>query len=545
MEEDTIKKALSKELEIFRGQLREDFEEILDGYRHVASEPPAQRVTSLKIPRPDKPNHTPIPGMLPEEVLPFADDEPSATLDDASATVDHVEANETPDDVPRRAKSKFQKMTDLAVSTASGISSGNLSHKMEDQMNGFEKSAKKALGFTVERRAGIELEGARGSMRQKVAQVVRSDKYELFSVCLVLAYAVSVGWQTDHMVRHKLEAVPISFRIADIVFLILFASQIALSLFAFRQKFFYMWGWGWNVFDFILVILQCIEEVATAASYNGQSSGILRTFRIFRTARSLRIIRLLQQLSALRLLVICILESFRSFAYVVLLVGTITYIASIFFTSAVLATLVEFTGMEGKGQASADLAQWYGTLFRTFLSLVQGLTGGLDWNDLFEPLNKHVGPLTGLVFVLWTLFGILAIMNVVTGIFIEHAIAQGDAIKKAHRLERARKMFDQLDLDGSDSITLEELKECLSAPLVQKFFYGLGVQPKQAYQAFECFDADGSGNVDLIEFLNGCNRLQSGAQFGDLMFVYTQLQSAASQQKTILKGIEDLIIQSR
>lgn len=55
------------------------------------------------------------------------------------------------------------------------------------------------------------------------------------------------------------------------------------------------------------------------------------------------------------------------------------------------------------------------------MALFQTITGGLEWRELVTPLMRHISPGLGVVFVLYVTFTSLALMNVVTGVFVETA----------------------------------------------------------------------------------------------------------------------------
>ena len=65
---------------------------------------------------------------------------------------------------------------------------------------------------------------------------------------------------------------------------------------------------------------------------------------------------------------------------------------------------------------------YFGSVPRAVLSLYQGMTGGVDWNDMSLPLERSLSPIFALVFALYIAFAVLAMMNVVTGVFVESAL---------------------------------------------------------------------------------------------------------------------------
>merc|ERR1719424_842237 len=69
-----------------------------------------------------------------------------------------------------------------------------------------------------------------------------------------------------------------------------------------------------------------------------------------------------------------------------------------------------------------ELDRWFGSLTRSILSLYEAILGGADWNDEIVPLID-IHWVLGLMFMAYIAFAILAMLNVVTGIFVESALA--------------------------------------------------------------------------------------------------------------------------
>merc|ERR1712039_173338 len=78
------------------------------------------------------------------------------------------------------------------------------------------------------------------------------------------------------------------------------------------------------------------------------------------------------------------------------------------------------------------LDQYFGTLDRSILTIFQSISGGYDWSEPVEPLIQHVSPWMGVVYSLFVAFVLLALMNVITGVFVEQAVRQGKEDKDSY-----------------------------------------------------------------------------------------------------------------
>merc|ERR1719189_1368404 len=97
----------------------------------------------------------------------------------------------------------------------------------------------------------------------------------------------------------------------------------------------------------------------------------------------------------------------------------------------------------------------------------QATTSGVDWGEVYDILNK-AGMLNGMLFVLYLIFFIFALSNVVTSIFVDKAmqLAKPDLEWMMLQKQRAdisaakdlRELANQLDVNKSGVISREELQ---------------------------------------------------------------------------------------
>merc|ERR1712070_1019456 len=97
----------------------------------------------------------------------------------------------------------------------------------------------------------------------------------------------------------------------------------------------------------------------------------------------------------------------------------LVYVFAVFLTQQVLDFRV--TKLDASHHDS-QLAYYFGSLSRTILTLYQAISGGLDWQNLTEPLMARMGFVMVVVVATYVALCILALMNVVTGMFVESAM---------------------------------------------------------------------------------------------------------------------------
>mmetsp|Transcript_7776 Transcript_7776/g.17388 ORF Transcript_7776/g.17388 Transcript_7776/m.17388 type:complete len:144 (-) Transcript_7776:391-822(-) len=87
-----------------------------------------------------------------------------------------------------------------------------------------------------------------------------------------------------------------------------------------------------------------------------------------------------------------------------------------------------------------------------------------------------------------------------------------------------RDIFLEMDEDGSGTMTLEELQAGLNDPRVLSYFSALGLELDDTARLFSLIDDDGSGDVSIDEFLDGCLRLKGQAKSIDMHSMIHQMR---------------------
>merc|ERR1712079_743186 len=134
-------------------------------------------------------------------------------------------------------------------------------------------------------------------------------------------------------------------------------------------------------------------------------------------------------------------------------------------------------------------------------------------------------------------FTVLALLNVITGTFVQAAIERAGEVKDMKNLQRALKLFKRMDLDQNGHIALEDLNAHMEEDFLQEWFQSIDVECGEAKSLFELLDVDDDGKIDLCEFLDGCLRLQGPAKAVDLLLVTCDYQRAFDRQSDYLSGL--------
>eukprot|EP00933_Yihiella_yeosuensis_P071523 TRINITY_DN79724_c0_g1_i1.p1 TRINITY_DN79724_c0_g1~~TRINITY_DN79724_c0_g1_i1.p1 ORF type:complete len:291 (+),score=45.80 TRINITY_DN79724_c0_g1_i1:26-874(+) len=260
--------------------------------------------------------------------------------------------------------------------------------------------------------------------------------------------------------------------------------------------------------------------------------SIFSVVRLLRALRLIRVLRVLQHASNLKLLVCCIVGSLKPLFWSFVLIAAMTYINGVYITQLITVSRRELQQAGSGDSADAEnLEQLFGNLGRTLLSLFQAISGGLDWDAVVQPVLKHVSAWTALLLVLYITFAILAVMNVVTGLFVQNAMDKASEVRQMSVIAHARKLFEDVDVDTSGTIEFEELQSRMHLQSVQDCFNAIDIQITEARCLFEILDEDGSGKIDFQEFIQACLRLQGPARSGDLLLSLRESRRAFDRQQ--------------
>jgi len=189
----------------------------------------------------------------------------------------------------------------------------------------------------------------------------------------------------------------------------------------------------------------------------------------------------------------------------------------------------------------------FGTMFKTMCLLFEGITGGNDWGELAKEL-KIIGNVYYTIFALYIVFVTLGVLNIVTGFFVEGTMEasanQKDVLLKAAQnrkntlVNMLGALFEQLDTDMSETISLEELESHLFDEALEDYFCVLGLQPEEALDLFLMLDMNNTGHVGIREFTKGCLKILETPKSFDIL-------SCSLQSKRIVALLEDMATQIR
>lgn len=368
-------------------------------------------------------------------------------------------------------------------------------------------------------------------------RIIFSTWFDYVVGVFILLNAAAIGVHTDYLAQHRNEKHPKGQRFTEVVFCVVFTTELFLRIVACNRRFLCMSGWHWNLFDSFIVFFQLLEEGISIYAKHISDAGseeqlpnlsFMRVLRVLRLIRIIRLVRILRLIGELRTLVSSIACSLKSLAWTVVLLFLIIYAMSVYFTQVVR-----------DNEEDEFLDPLFGSLGSSMVCLFQSVTGGIDWRDVSRPLSESISPLLSGLFCMYIAFTILAVMNVVTGVFVESALISAKNDQEVFLVNSMREFF--MEAKGSEvgELSWDDFNRCLDTEQMKHFFKVIDVDTSEAHGIFRLLDLDKSGGVELEEFVSGCHRLRGNAKALDLAVLIYEIRRMADTLQTHIARFED------
>ncbi|CAE8589119.1 unnamed protein product [Polarella glacialis] len=365
-------------------------------------------------------------------------------------------------------------------------------------------------------------QGCWRSFRVKVSWLVNLEYFDYVMGIVIMFNAVLMGIQADYAVKSARidEPEPASLAIISVGLGIIFTVELALRCIAQGVGFFIGMGWRWNLFDLFLVTMQMGEEIVAAIvfsiNHNAFSSpvnlSVMRILRVLRLIRIIRLVRILRLIRELRTMVASIASTMTSLLWTVVLLLLLIFVVGICFTQVVADFAMDEPDLLAEGTSAFE---YYGSLDRSVISLYQAMTNGIGWRELLKPLADKQ-PFMAIVFCFYIAFAVLAMLNVITGVFVESAMSSSREEDNIDMVNRLRELVENMDVGKSGRMTWEQFESQLSNPMMEAYFKSLDLSLSEAHSLFTLLDIDDEGSIDAEDFVMSCLRIHGPAKAIDL-----------------------------
>jgi len=389
---------------------------------------------------------------------------------------------------------------------------------------------------------------ASGRRFPHVDAFVQSKFFMGLSAALIFANALFIAIATDDEAKVAIARHYTGSRIVDdaatlsgeaifsanVFFSVVFSLDLCLRIVVLRCHFWLGPDWRWNMLDVAAVAASLTELIAASGRLN---TGFIKLLRLIRMIRTVQVIRAYPAFRELRLMMVAIVDSMLSLCLVMTLLIFFMFFFAIILLQGVTEHLVDADAL-----AADTLVRYFHSMNMTVLTLGMCISGGINWG-IIEEVFLEISTPYALVLVLYQALMILAMLNIVTGIFVHSAVgaAQNDRSLRVmteiqHTSELVKNLhdlFDEIDKNVDSCITLEEFKGQMDKAEFRAFLSALGMNTTDALRLFSALDVDENCMVEIDEFVAGCLTLQKPNASVDM-------ETIKRQNRRILEKLNNL-----
>lgn len=464
-----------------------------------------------------------------------------------------AEATPPPQPPPLAAPADDQQVVVVAHASQPGASTGVVDRIMKKARHGLHLQGTRSKtqkfkndGMHADDYLTTAARQAAEAHETRLERITTSREFEWVIMTVIVLNTLFIGAQVEYVTALAEEEVrdhgraprderPAFVIVAHLLFVIIFSVELVLrwatdGFFGF----FHTQEWAWNTFDTLLVISSTVDLIVEQASgFDGMAAHIAcaRVLRVFRVVRILRIIRVVNFFRDLRIMLQAIIGSIKTLLWVMIILTLIFYIFGIMLTWGVY----DFHMTSGSAWLDPkydDLRVYFGTLFRSIISLYMGITNGKSWDLYYDALADL--SLYRVLFLMFIAFSLFAAVNVVTGVFVESAmrtseedrdfLIQEELQAREANLKSLHRLFLEMDTSANGTISLQEFERHVTDERAMAYFQSMKLDVTEVKTLFELLDIDRSGQIDIKEFMVGCDKLRGEAKSLDVAVLQFQVR---------------------
>lgn len=345
---------------------------------------------------------------------------------------------------------------------------------------------------------------------------------------------------------------------ADVMFLALYTIELVCKLAVHRLFYFWNKDVAWNCLDFFLVVQGLISEATQVVHYDTtqmHGSAWMRMFRILKAVRILRVARVFTIFTQVHVIFNAIVGSTAQLFWSIVVLAMLFFTFAMYFTSTVTSYLKALPTEQIDGQTEQTLILRFGFVRNSMLSLFKSVYGGEDWGGLYDLLtalashsNAHH------VFIFFLAFVHIALLNIVTGIFVEHALklsqpnihqlAEQRFIEERAYATELKEVFGLADKNKDGFADKDELEHMVKDGRIVNFLRYLNIDPmwsKRHLVAMLDEVAEREGPDDQVRITALVERVMAvrgWARSTDIMDLRDAVWHVMSVQQQIMRKID-------
>mmetsp|Transcript_105885 Transcript_105885/g.297726 ORF Transcript_105885/g.297726 Transcript_105885/m.297726 type:complete len:515 (-) Transcript_105885:178-1722(-) len=384
---------------------------------------------------------------------------------------------------------------------------------------------------------------SRFAIRRWASAVVQKTRFEEVTAAVIMLNVLYIGWAADKSVSNPRKEGLAAWRsVVEAGFCGIYVIELGIRALAYGKSFLKPPDRGWNLFDSLLVVQSLYEQLSTYTNFAKMGSGnlsFMRTMRLLKLLKVLRMIRLMRAMRELRMIMFAIMGSIKGMFWSIVLTVCVLYMFALVFVQGIAFHFETESDIDPLIKESIVLN--FGSMGSAMISMFSSITGGVDWNEVADPL-RHVGASYYATFCLFIAFFIFVVLNTITALFVETTLQnanldfqstiQTELEKVSEYKRKIRTLFEEMDEGGVGLIHYEAFISRMTHPRMLAFAASLGIEISDAHHFFSLLSDQGRKQVDLDTFVTGCIRMRGTAQSIDVLdLVNRQKMSLAEQER--------------
>ncbi|CAE7757300.1 Scn10a [Symbiodinium sp. CCMP2456] len=380
--------------------------------------------------------------------------------------------------------------------------------------------------------------------------ILNSTLFCSFCTLVILANVLVILYTANWTLQNESFDVPYAVSGLDIFFCAVYLLESGLKMRVHKAYFFWNEEAPWNVFDLILVILAVYDLIVSLQYDDGHSANMnfMRSLRVVKVSRILRLVRVIRVFRDLRCMLFSIIWSFSSLFWCLVLIFFVILVFSLLIVQLVTEHIVE---KDVDGLVKEDFLYYFGSVQVTMATLYQACTGGVDWRNPYE-LLEYTGEMGAVAFLFYVAFFEFAVFNVLTGVFVDHAMKVSAADrelalaeqKKKERTEaeRLRDTCRIIDSDGDGKISWVEFHDFLQFENGYRNMASLGLDIFDSKKFFKnLMVMTNQREIEITQFVSGCMRMKGAATGIDLHTLVAELSTFQRRQEQLQEMVASML----
>jgi len=385
-----------------------------------------------------------------------------------------------------------------------------------------------------------------------LAAMVSGNCLQAMNITMIVLNSLFLVFSTEDMLTSSIEGKVENsiWQTFELIFCIFFFTELLWRLYTDRRHFCDPRERWLNALDALLVGLSTMDVILNLSKAGHMMNvTFARPLRFLRFVQVLRIMRVMSLFHSFRLMIYSIMYSMLSLVWVFAMLAFVMYLFSMVFMHGIAEHFRAARGSGGPCETATceELTRLFGNATLTLVSLFMSITGGLDWSELWL-LLRTVHWIYSWLFLFYVFFMVFGVLNIVVATFVDSVsvISKRDRdLVTYNELEKNRqcyadikRFFNEADTNKSGSLTWEEFKDYLQDENVQAYFQSFQLDVTQAKTLFLLLDSNGSNDVNIEEFVEGCMRMRGLARSIDVNQLLYESQQVMRRQAEFMQYIE-------